>query len=175
MIQKESILEWIADYPARLIRGLKAFPPKVQVADRHIEYFNDVAGQNEEANRDWMENSDGPMDLRCQRQGEDLRIAIEHAEACVEAMSDEPGPWQRNNTSLFDSVLKIMRDPWSTEKIASWPAGRTNERTRDEKDRQVDCPLQEIRERRPSAIPRPRDMEGPGCHRSDALVQGATC
>jgi len=123
MIQKEHILEWIDDYPARLLRGLKAFPPQVRVADRHVEYFNDVVGQDDEANREWMENSEGQWIFGARDRGKDLRIAIEHAEACVEAMSDEPGAWQQNKTLLPDNVLKIMRDPGFTEKIASWPTG----------------------------------------------------
>ena len=117
------MLEWIADYPARKITGLKAYPPRVRVADRDIDYFNDVAGQEEEANREWMKNSEGQWFFAARDRGEDLRIALEHAEACVEAMSDEAGAWQQNNTPLFDSVLKIMRDPGYTEKIASWPTG----------------------------------------------------
>ena len=123
MIQKENLLEWIAGHPARLEKGLKELPPAAQVAEGHLEYFFDEKAQSEFANHDWAKYADGrifgPRDRR-----EDLKIAMAHAEACVAAISDEPGPWQQNDTLLDDRVMKTMRDPWSTAKIASWPAGQ---------------------------------------------------
>ena len=124
MIQKENLTAWIAGHPERLEKGLKELPPAAKVAEGHLEYFFDEMARSTIANHDWAKHADGQWSFGPRNRREDLRIAAAHAEACVAAISDEPGPWQQNDTLLSDRVMKIMRDPWSTAKIASWPAGQ---------------------------------------------------